>query len=216
METMSDLLEKVREFAFHNPTREEAHKLFNWDVKDVAAKSAENDESHILITFENGHKIFIKYFLNLDTTETNDTCEFTLALTTDLRSRIKYGVHYSAYIHGQGYLRLRIADTENRMLQKILEEFYVPSLKMVYKPIILQFKGFYSRDYFGAQVNSSHGEIYYSPVRYRSEHKQARIWDVIGRLNELDALLKEPEVRHALAEIDVQLSFLPSVVWSGI
>jgi hypothetical protein len=65
-------------------------------------------------------------------------------------------------------------------------------------------------------VDSTHGEVYYSPVRYRSEHKASRIWDVIGRLNELDALLKEPEVRHALAELDLQLSFLPSVMWSGL
>ncbi len=216
METMGDLLEKVKEFASQSSAKEEARRLFGWDVKDLAVRSGESDESNVYITFENGNTLYIKYFLNLDPTETEDTCEFTLGLRTDLRSRIKYDVHYSNYIHGQGYIRLRIADTENRMLQRMLEDFYVPTLKMIYKPIIIQFRGFYSRDYFGVQVDSNHGNIYYSPVRYRSEHKAARIWDVIGRLNELDALLKEPEVRHALAEMDLQLSFLPSVVWSSL
>jgi len=216
METMGDLLEKALEFASHSFTKEEAQRLFGWTVKDIAAKSTENDESHVIVGFENGLALYIKYFLNLDPTETEDTCEFTLALRTDLRSRMKYDVHYSSYIHGQGYIRLRIAETENRMLQRMLEEFYVPSLKMIYKPIIIQFKGFYARDYFGAQVDNTNGEIYYSPVRYRSEHKAARIWDVIGRLNGLDALLKEPEIRHALAELDLQLSFLPSVMWSDL
>lgn len=216
METMGDLLEKVQEFASHSFTKEEAQRLFGWGVKDIAAKSAENDESHVFITFENGLTLYIKYFLNLDPTETEDTCEFIFGLRTDLRSRIKYDVHYSSYIHGQGYIRFRIAETENRMLQRMLEDFYVPALKMIYKPIIIQFKGFYNKDYFGVQVDDTHGDIYYSPVRYRSEHKTSRIGDVIGRLNELDALLKKPEVRHALAEQDLQLSLLPSVMWSGL
>jgi hypothetical protein len=30
----------------------------------------------------------------------------------------------------------------------------------------------------------------------------------------LDSLLREPEVRHSLAELDLQLSFLPGIVWS--
>jgi hypothetical protein len=39
---------------------------------------------------------------------------------------------------------------------------------------------------------------------------------VIARFNELDALLKEPQIRHALAEVDLQLSFLPSIVGSDL
>jgi len=216
METMGDLLEKVREFASHNYTKDAAKMLFTWDVSDIQVLSAENDESHVIINFENGHILYISYFLNLDPTETEDTCEFTLGLKTDLRSRIKYEAHYANYIHGQGYLRLRIGETDNRMLQRILEEFYVPALKRIYKPIILNFKGFYGRDYFGVEANNSSGEIHYCPVRFRSEHKDAGIWDVVGRLNELDAFLKEPEIRHALAEVDLQLSFLPSLVGSGL
>ncbi len=215
METLGDLLEQVQEFASHSFTKEEAQKLFGWNVVGIAARSAENDEQHVVITFENKLILHIKYFLNLDPTEMEDTCELTLGLKTDLKSRIRYNAFYSGYIHGQGYLRLRIVETDNRMLQRMLEDFYIPSLKAIYKPIIIQFRGFYSKDYFGVDVGAE-GEIYYSPVRYRSEHKAARIWDVIARLHELESLLRDEEIRHTLAELDVQLSFLPSVVLSDL
>ena len=216
METMGDLLEKVREFALHSFTKEEAQKLFGWNVRNIAVKSRESDESYIYITFENQYTLFIRYFLNLDPTETEDTCEFTLGLHTDLRSRIRYDIHYAGYIHGQGYIRLRIAETKNRMQQMVLEEFFVPALKNIYKPIILRFEGFYSRDFFGVEAEKNRGEIFYAPVRYRSEHKAASIGEVMGRLGELDLLLKEPQIRHALAENDLQLSLLPSLVWSDL
>jgi hypothetical protein len=216
METMGDLLEKVREFSSRSFTKEEAQKLFAWNVRDIAVKATENDENYIYITFENDYTLFIRYFLNLDPTETQDTCEFTLGLHTDLRSRIRYDIHYAGYIHGQGYIRLRIAETKNRMQQMVLEEFYVPALKNVYKPIILKFKGFYSRDFFGVEAEKASGEIFYAPVRYRSEYKAASIGEVMGRLSELDLLLKEQQIRHALAEIDLQLSLLPSMVWSDL
>jgi hypothetical protein len=111
---------------------------------------------------------------------------------------------------------LRIAETKNRMLQMVLEEFYIQALKNVYKPIILKFEGFYSRDFFGVEAAQGHGEIFYAPVRYRSEHKAASIGEVMGRLSELDLLLKDPQIRHALAENDLQLSLLPSMVWSDL
>lgn len=216
METMGDLLEKAREFASHSFTKEEARSLFGWEVKDISSRSDEKeDESHVAVAFENGFMLHINYFLNLDPTETEDTCEFILAFQTDLRSRVKYSVHYSIYIHGQGYIRLKIAETDNRLLQKMLEEYYVPALKMIYKPIITQFRGFYERDYFGVQADKNYGEIYYAPVRYRSDYKDTKIWDVVARLQALDALLREPEIRHALADLDLQLSFLPSVMWSS-
>ena len=216
METMGDLLEKVREFASYSFTKEEAQKLFGWNVRDIAVKSAESDENYIYITFENQYTLFIRYFLNLDPTETKDICEFTFGLHTDLRSRIRYDIHYAGYIHGQGYIRLRIAETKNRMLQMVLEEFYVPALKNVYKPIILKFNGFYSRDFFGVEAAPAQGEIFYAPIRYRSEHKAASIGEVMGRLSELDLLLKDPQIRHALAENDLQLSLLPTMVWSDL
>ena len=216
METMQDLLGKVQEFALHSFTKEEARNIFGWDVSGLLVSGSKSDESSIRITFENGHNLLIKYFLNLDPTETDDTCEFVFSLKTDLTSRIKYGIHYGNYIHGQGYVRLRIADTKNRMLQVMLAEFYAPAIKNVYKPIILQFKGFYDKDFFGVEVNGSGAEIYYAPVRSRSEHKGARLGDVIGRLAELDLLLKESNIRQDLAKVDLQLSLLPSMMGSGL
>lgn len=217
METMGDLLEKVVEFASHNFTREEALKLFGWDVKEIAARRTEDaEESVVIIDFANELFLHIRYFLNLDPTEGEDICEFIFGLRNDLRSRIKYNIFYSGYIHGQGYIRVRIAETDNRIAQRMIEDFYVPALKNIYKPIITDFKGFYSKDYFGVEADNNHGEVYYSPVRFRSEQKAAKIWDVIGRLHELDALMREPDIRHALAELDVQMSILPSVAWSNI
>jgi len=102
------------------------------------------------------------------------------------------------------------------MQQMVLEEFYIPALKAIYKPIIIQFKGLYSRDFFGVEADSVHGEIFYAPVSSRSEHKEARIGEVVGRLNELDLLLKQPQIKHDLAELDLQLSLLPSTVWSDL
>ncbi|VVB71836.1 Uncharacterised protein [uncultured archaeon] len=213
---MGDLLEKVREFAMHSYTKEEAQNHFKWTVSDITVKTTQSDESHIFIRFENGYMLLIKYFLNLDPTETDDTSEFVLGISTDLRSRIKYNIHYANYIHGQGYIRLKIAEMKNRVQDLLLQEFYVPTLKVIYRPIIQQFKGFYSRDFFGVDVDCTSAEIYYAPVRSRSEHKAARIGDVIGRLSELDLLLKDPQIRHDLAEMDLQLSFLPSVMCSGL
>ena len=216
METMQDLLEKVQEFASHSFTKEEARNMFGWDVSGFLVSGSKNDESNIRIAFENGYNLLIKYFLNLDPAETDDTCEFVFGLKTDLTSRIKYGVHYGNYIHGQGYVRLRIADSKNRMQQVMLAEFYAPAIKNVYKPVIQQFKGFYDKDFFGVDVNSSGAEIYYAPVRSRSEHKGARLGEVIGRLTELDLLLKDPNIRQDLAKVDFQLSLLPSMMGSGL
>ena len=216
METMQDLLEKVQEFASHSFTKEEAKNIFGWDISELQVSRSTSDESHIRVSFENGYNLSIKYFLNLDPTETDDTCEYIFSLTTDLTSRIKYGVHYGNYIHGQGYVRLRIADAKNRMHQVMLAEFYAPAIKNIYKPIIMQFKGFYDKDFFGVEVNSTGGEIYYAPIRSRSEHKRARLGDVIGRLTELDLLMKDPLIRQDLAKVDFQLSLLPSMMGSGL
>jgi len=216
METMADLLEKVREFSMYSFTKEEAQKLFGWNVSEFQFKGTQNDETHVFIVFENGHILFIKYFLNLDPTETDDTCEFIFGMRTDLCSRIKYGIHYGNYIHGQGYIRLRVAEMKNRVQQMMLEEFYIPALKNVYKPVIMQFKGFFDKDFFGVEADNARSLIYYAPVRSRSEHKAARIGEVIGRLNELDLHLKEPQIRHDLAEIDFQLSLLPSMMGSDL
>jgi hypothetical protein len=216
METMGDLLEKVKEFAFHNFSREEAERIFGWGIIELVKGTSEKDVSAIIITFNNGLVLYAWYFLNMDPTETGDTCEFRLGLRTDLISRIKYNVFYSLYIHGQGYIRLSVAETDNRMIKNMIDEFYVPSLKMIYKPIITQFQGFYTKDYFGVEADNARGEIYYSSVRSRSENKDLEISKVIGRLHELDSLLREPEIRHNLAEIDLQLSLIPGMLGSSL
>jgi hypothetical protein len=216
METMGDLLEKVKELGSQEITEERAKKLFGWNIEDISARKLEGNGSFVFIAFENKLILFIRYFPNLDPLESEDNCEVTLALSCDLRSRVKYNIYYSGYIHGQGYMRLRLGDVENRMIEKLLEDFYVPALKTIYKPIIEQFKGFYFKDYFGAEADNSHGEIYYAPVRFRSEYREARIWDVISKLHELDALLAQPDIRRALAELDLKLSLLPGVMWSNV
>ena len=216
METMGDLLAKICEFASHDMTPEEAKRLFGWSVGRIDVQNRENDESYIYIIFDNGYNLFIRYYLSLDPTESKDSCEFTIGLQTDLRSRIRYDIHYAGYIHGQGYIRLRVQEMKNRMQQMVLDEFYIPALKAIYKPIITCFQGLFSRDFFGVEADNTHGEIFYAPVSNRSEHKAAKLGDVIGRLNELDLMLKEPQIRHALAEVDLQLSLLPSMVWSDL
>jgi hypothetical protein len=214
METLGDLLHKVQEFANHSFNKDDAERIFGWPVEDVAFRNAEKDETSVVIAFKNRLALYAWYFLNLDPTENEDTCEFMLKLRIDLKSSIKYNVFYSGYIHGQGYIRLQIEETDNVLAQRIAEDFYAPALKMIYKPIIIQFRGFYSRDYFGVESYRNRGEIYYSPIRSRSENKDVEISKVIGRFHELDSLLREPEVRHSLAELDLQLSFLPGIVWS--
>jgi hypothetical protein len=93
METMQDLLGKVQEFASHSFTKEEARSIFGWDVSCLLASGSKGDESNVRIAFENGYNLLIKYFLNLDPTQTDETCEFVFSLKTDLTSRIKYGIH---------------------------------------------------------------------------------------------------------------------------
>jgi hypothetical protein len=213
METMGDLLERVKEFASHSLTKEEAEKVFGWGVRDLLARPADEERMPVIIVFDNGLILDAAYFLIPNPTDPGDICEIGLRLRTDLTARIRYKVFYSGYIHGQGYIRIDLGQLENKMAQKIMEEFYIPALKRIYKPIIIQFKGFYSRDHFGLEVDGRQGYIYYSPVRSGSESREARIWDVIARLHQLDALLREPEIRHSLAELDVQITFLPSVMW---
>lgn len=216
METMEDLLEKVQEFALQEFTKEEAKKLFGWNVTDLLVNSSKNDETHIIILFENKFVLFIKYFLIIDPTANDDSCEFIFGLKTDLASRVKYGIHYGNYIHGQGYIRFKVANTKNRMVQMVLEEFYVPAIKGIYKPIIIQFKGFYGKDFFGVEADSNNAQIYYAPIRATSEHKGARLGEVTGRLIELDLLLKDPLIRQDMAKVDFQLSLLPSMMGSSI
>ena len=148
-----------------------------------------------------------------DLAELGETVELTLALRTDLISKVAYNIFYSGYIHGQGYIRLAVAKADNPVAKTIIEDVYIPGLKAIYRPIISQFQGFRTRDFFGTMASSVGGQIYYSGITSRSDNKDVLVSDVVGRLYALDDLLKEPEIRHALAELDLQVSLLPSTVW---
>jgi len=111
-------------------------------------------------------------------------------------------------------MRIDLGTVENKMVQSMYDEYYIPAIRQIFRPIIEQFRGFYTRDYFGVEADSKQGYIYYSPVSSRSESKAASIWDVIAKLHRLDDLMRKPEVRHSLTELDVQMSFLPSVIWT--
>jgi len=214
METMGDLLEKVKEFATKDFSKDDAEKLFGWKVTDMVARNPEENKTTITMTFENGLVLDAFYFLHPALAELGDNTEFTIRLKTDLTSRIRYNIFYSAYIHGQGYMRIDLGTVENKMVQSMYDEYYIPAIRQIFRPIIEQFRGFYTRDYFGVEADSKQGYIYYSPVSSRSESKAASIWDVIAKLHRLDDLMRKPEVRHSLTELDVQMSFLPSVIWT--
>jgi hypothetical protein len=214
METMGDLLEKVKEFATKDFSRDAAEKLFGWKITEMAVRNPDEDKSSITMAFENGLVLNAFYFLHPALAELGDNVEFTLRLKTDLKSRIRYNIFYSGYIHGQGYMRIDLGTVENKMVQSMYEEYYIPALRRIFRPVIEQFRGFCSRDYFGVTADQNQGYIYYSPVSSRSECRDASIWDVIAKLHRLDDILRDNEIRHGLAELDLQMSFLPSVMWT--
>lgn len=212
-ETMGELLERLQEFVRQDFRRDVAERTLGWHVEDITVRTPSEDETLVSILLEKSLAIDVRYFLNVGLHDTGEDCEFRLKLRSSISSRVGYNIFYSGYIHGQGYIRISLGDVENKMVQKVLDEFYVPRLKDIYKPIIIEFKGFYSRDFFGVAADSTGSEIYYSPVRARSEEAQAPVLDVIARLYHLDSLLRSEEILHRLAELDLQMSFLPSVMW---
>jgi hypothetical protein len=213
MKTMGDLLDRAMAFSQGSCTEDEAFRLFGWEVREISAVHPEPDKSTIVIAFANCIIMEIRYYHNSDLTELGETAELTLSLRTDLISRVAYNIFYSGYIHGQGYIRLAIAKADNPVAKTIIEDVYIPGLKDIYRPIISQFQGFSTRDFFGTMASSVGGQIYYSGITSRSDNKDVLVSDAVDRLYALDNLLKEPEIRHALAELDLQVSFLPSIVW---
>ena len=216
METMNDLLEKVRALASQGFEKDAARRLFGWDVKDISIRTPVPDESAVLISFENGLILDAKYLLNPVLEDMGDTVEFSLGLKTDLVSRVRYNLFYSSYIHGQGYMRVAFGEVKEPMVQRALDDFYVHGLRAIFKPIILEFKGFFTRDYFGVFSNRSYGEVYYSSVSNRTESKEADVGEVIGRLHHLDGLIREQGIRSKLAELDLQMGLLPDVILSDL
>lgn len=214
METMGDLLDRAMVFSKRSCTEDEASRLFGWEAREISAINPEPDKSTITIAFANGIIMEIKYYHIPDLAELGETVELTLALGADLISRVAYNIIYSRYIHGQGYMRLNAAKADNPVAKAIIDDVYIPGLKNIYRPIICQFQGFRIRDFFGITANSAGSRIYYSGVTPRSDNRDVLISEVVDRLYALDGLLKEPEIRHALAELDLQISFLPSAIWN--
>jgi hypothetical protein len=87
----------------------------------------------------------------------------------------------------------------------MLEDFYIPRQRSIYKPIILEFKGLHAYDFFGIEVDRNHSEIYYSTVRRGREEAESNIDDVIGRLNYLSDMMKDEKLRKALKSLDEDL-----------
>jgi len=78
-------------------------------------------------------------------------------------------------------------------------------MRSIYKPIILEFKGLFSYDFFGIDVGRERAEVYYSTVRQGREEAEANIDDVIGRLNYLNDMMKDEKIRKALKTLDEDL-----------
>lgn len=213
METMGDLIRGLREISRAEPAAEDVERILGWRPEFIRFFTPSEDESIMVMVFERGVVLEVRYFLNDNLRALGDDLEIRLMLKIDITSRVGYSVFYSKYIHGQGYIRVSLRDVENKMVQKILEDYYLPRLKSIYKPVIMEFRGFSDRDFFGVEAGREHGYIYYSPVRPKSGENEVRILDVIARLYHLESILKNRDVPHQLAELELQMSLLPSVMW---
>ncbi len=205
MEKMGDLLEMLRRFDSLGSTKEAATEVFGWGVEDVLIREERPGVDQVAIQFFNGLVIEARHILSEGLEEFGEEWEFRLKIRTNLTSTIRYNVFYSRYIHGKGYLQTDIGYVENKLLRKMLEDFYIPRQRSIYKPIILEFKGLFDYDFFGIEVDQDHSEIYYSTVRQGREEAGADIDDVIGRLNYLSDMMKDEKIRKALKSLDEDL-----------
>ena len=213
MKNMSDLLELMRALAGLGYSKDVAERFFDWGVKVILVKEVSDYETQVAIYFSNGLIIRSRHFLNEGLRELQEDCEVSLRLSTDLTSHVRYNVFYGRYIHRTGYIRVDLGDIEDRLVRQTLEDFFVPRLKNVYRPIIMEFKGLLSRDYFGITADKRSSELYYSPVRFGREEMNVSSQDVIDRLYHLKQLLRSEDIRHKLAELDVVISLLPNIMW---
>lgn len=205
MEKMGDLLEMLRRFDSLGSTKEAAKEVFGWGVEDVLIREERPGVDQVIIQFFNGLIIDARHILSEGLEEFGEEWEFRLKMRTNLTSTIRYNVFYSRYIHGKGYLRVDIGYVENRLLRKMLEDFYIPRQRSIYKPIILEFKGLFDYDFFGIDVGREKAEVYYSTVRQGREEAEANIDDVIGRLNYLSEIMKDEKIRKDLKALDEDL-----------
>ncbi len=205
MEKMGDLLEMLRRFDSLGSTKEAAKEVFGWGVEDVLISEERASVEQVIIAFYNGLVIEARHILSEGVIEFGEEWEFRLKLRTDLTSTIRYNALYSRYIHGKGYLQVDIGYVENKLLRKMLEDFYIPRMRSIYKPIILEYKGLFDYDFFGIDVGREKSDIYYSTVRQGREEAEANIDDVIGRLNYLSDMMKDEKIRKALKALDEDL-----------
>jgi hypothetical protein len=205
MEKMGDLLKMLRRFDSLGSTKEAATEVFGWGVEEVTIREERPGVDQVIIQFFNDLIIEARHILSEGLEQFGEEWDFRMKIRTNLTSTIRYNVFYSRYIHGKGYLRNDIGYVENRLLRKMLEDFYIPRQRSIYKPIILEFKGLHAYDFFGIEVDRNHSEIYYSTVRRGREEAESNIDDVIGRLNYLSDMMKDEKLRKALKSLDEDL-----------
>ncbi len=206
MEKMGDLLDMLRRFNSLGSTREAATEVFGWGVEDVLIREERPGVDQVIIAFYNGLIVDARHILTQEgVVEFGEEWEFRLKLRTNLTSTMRYNAFYSRYIHGKGYLRIDIGHVENKLLRKMLEDFYIPRMRSIYKPIILEYKGLFAYDFFGIEVGSERSEVYYSTVRQGREEAESALDDVITRLNYLSEMMKDEKIRKDLKALDEDL-----------
>lgn len=213
MAKMGDLLDMLRRFNSLGSTREAATEVFGWGVEEVLIREERPGVDQVIIRFYNGLIIDARHILSQEgVVDFGEEWEFRLKMRTDLTSTLRYNAFYSRYIHGKGYLRIDIGYLENKLLRKMLEDFYIPRMRSIYKPIILEYKGLFDYDFFGIEVSCDHAEAYYSTVRQGREEAESGIDDVIGRLNYLCDMMKSEKIRKDLKALDEDLCKVLSIL----
>jgi len=212
METMGDLLDALRRFNATGYSKEAAEEVFGWTVEDLMVRKERPEVDLVVIQLFDNLIIEARHILSEGLEELRDDWEFRFKLKSDLTSSIRYNAYYSRYIHGQGYLRTDIGYVDNKLLRKMLEDFYIPRLRAIYKPVILEFKGFHSYDFFGIEVYRNKCKLYYSTVRYGRQETSSSIVDVISRLNYLNEMTKDQKFREKLKALDDDLCKVLSIL----
>ncbi len=205
METMGDLLEVLRHFDSLGSSKEAAKEAFGWDVEDVTIREERASVDQVIIKFHNGLIVEARHILSEVSGDFREDWDFRLKMISDLTSTLRYNAYYSRYIHGQGYLRTDLGYINHKLLRKMIEDFYTPRLRKTYKPVILEFKGLQSYDFFGIEAGRDHSEIYYSTTRAGREEASSNIEDVVMRLSYLNERMKDEKLRKSLKDLDEDL-----------
>lgn len=205
MEKMGDLLEMLRLFDSLGSSKEAAEEVFGSGVDEVQIREERPGVDQVVIQFLNGLIIEARHILGEELAELGEDWEFRLKMRADLTSTLRYNAYYSRYIHGQGYLRTDLGYIDNKLLRKMVEDFYTPRLRKIYKPIILEFKGLHAYDFFGIEVYRDHSEVYYSSTRAGREEAGVKTEQVVARLGYLAEMMKDEKIRKELEALDEDL-----------